>query len=86
MAADDRTGGQLTLYTRIGCSLCEAMEAELEPYRRRLGFELAVVDIDADSRLIDQYGSRVPVLAVDGRVLCEAFFDPAGLEEYFTGH
>lgn len=77
---------KLTLYTRIGCSLCEEMEAELEPYRQRLGFELEIVDIDADSRLIDQYGTRVPVLAADGRALCEYFLDPSELERYFTGH
>lgn len=77
---------KLTLYTRVGCSLCEAMEAELEPYRAKLGFELDIVDIDADSRLIDQYGTRVPVLSAGGRALCEYFLDADKLECYFTGH
>jgi glutaredoxin len=77
---------KLTLYTRVGCSLCENMQVELEPYRVKLRFELDIVDIDADSRLIDQYGTRVPVLEAGGRPLCEYFLDPEALERYFTGH
>jgi thiol-disulfide isomerase/thioredoxin len=60
----------LTLYTRIGCHLCEQMKLQLEQFQQQYSFYLNVVDIDADSYLKLRYGERVPVLATEDREIC----------------
>ena len=53
----------LTLYTRVGCHLCEEMKRQLEQFQQQYHFSLNVVDVDADSYLKLNYGERIPVLA-----------------------
>lgn len=53
---------QLTLYTTLGCHLCETLEAELA----RLGhasIQLERVEIAESETLLARYGTRIPVLA-----------------------
>jgi glutaredoxin len=56
----------VTLYTRVGCHLCEDAEAVLRAARPAAGFQLDLVDVDSDPELTRRYGVRVPVVAVDG--------------------
>lgn len=68
----------VTLYTRVGCHLCEDAEsaiAALAPGRA----EVRVVDIDADAQLRDRYTVRVPVVEVDGVEIAEYEVDPGVL-------
>lgn len=60
----------LTLYTRVGCHLCETMQQQLGKIQAYYGFSLNVVDIDADSYLQLRYGERVPVLALGEQEIC----------------
>ncbi|KZE25303.1 thioredoxin reductase (NADPH) [Crenobacter luteus] len=70
---------RLTLYFREYCSLCHQMLAELAPWRERYGFELAVVDVDADAALVERFDELVPVL-MDGDVeICHYHLDAARL-------
>jgi Glutaredoxin-like domain (DUF836) len=57
---------RVTLYTRVGCHLCETAEAVLAAERAVTPFLLDVVDVDTDPELVSRYGVRVPVVAVDG--------------------
>lgn len=57
---------QLTLYSRAGCHLCEEMRAVVEVVGREISFDLEVVDVDGDPKLLRAYGDEVPVLAVNG--------------------
>ncbi|HEV2088526.1 MAG TPA: glutaredoxin family protein [Cryptosporangiaceae bacterium] len=69
---------QLTLYTRVGCHLCEAAEdvlRRLPPGRA----EVTIVDIDQDPALRDRYTVRVPVVELDGVEIAEYEVDPAAL-------
>jgi glutaredoxin-like protein DUF836 len=62
----------VTLYTRPGCHLCdEAREAILGLRGVVPPFELGEVDIDEDDGLLARYLERIPVVAVDGEVVCE---------------
>lgn len=74
---------RLTLYFRDGCSLCEAMEQELQPLQQELGFDLCAVDVDSTPQLASQYGPRVPVLAAEEGELCHYFLDPDRVRRYF---
>lgn len=68
----------VTLYTRIGCHLCEAAEALL---LTMVGptVRLRVVDIDSEPELTERYTVRVPVVEVDGVEIAEYEVDPAQL-------
>jgi glutaredoxin len=61
----------VTLYTRVGCHLCEEAEKVLRQEQAAAGFGLDLVDIDRDPELARRYGVRVPVVAVDGQELFE---------------
>jgi glutaredoxin len=56
----------VTLYTRVGCHLCERAEAVLREAQAATPFELQLVDVDGDPELTRRYGVRVPVVAIDG--------------------
>ena len=61
----------VTLYTRVGCHLCEEAERVLREEQAAGGFALELVDIDRNPELVRRYGVRVPVVAVDGEELFE---------------
>lgn len=65
------TTSRVTLYTRVGCHLCETAEAVLRAERAASPFLLEVVNVDTDPELVRRYGVRVPVVAVDGAELFE---------------
>jgi len=69
-------GGSLTLVHRRDCQLCEEMLAELAALARRLPLPpLEVVDVDSDPQLKRRHGLDVPVLLLDGLVVCRHRLD-----------
>ena len=62
---------RVTVYTRVGCHLCEEAERVLRQEQAVTPFHLDLVDVDADPELVRRYGVRVPVVAVNGRDLFE---------------
>ena len=73
--------GRLTLVQREECGLCEEMLAELT----RLGSvrelpPIDLVDVDSDPVLQRRHGFDVPVLLLDGSVVCRHRLDRAELE------
>lgn len=72
----------LVLFHRPGCHLCEQMLAALYvTYGDEL--EVRLVNVDEDAALRERYGLRVPVLAAEGRELCEARLDETAVDAYF---
>ena len=61
----------VTIYTRVGCHLCEEAERVVRSEQATAGFDLELVDIDRDPELARRYGVRVPVVALDGEELFE---------------
>ena len=57
----------VVVYTRKGCHLCERAEAIVAEARKKISFELQIVDIDLSPALKEKYNEDVPVIAVDGR-------------------
>ncbi|RQO66678.1 thioredoxin family protein [Aquitalea sp. FJL05] len=66
---------KLTLYFREYCSLCHQMLAELKPWQARHGFELDVVDVDADPILEARFNELVPVLMDGEHQICHWHLD-----------
>jgi predicted thioredoxin/glutaredoxin len=72
---------RLTVVQRHDCELCEQMLAALQ----RLGRERAlppieIIDVDSDPQLARRHGLHVPVLLLDGTVVCRHRLDRAELE------
>jgi len=63
------------LYSRRGCHLCESAEELLADHAPGA----AIVDVDAEPALAAAYGTRVPVIAVDGEAVLEGRFDERAL-------
>jgi hypothetical protein len=57
--------------SREGCGLCEDMLQGLAELERAQSIPtVTVVDVDSDAELTRQFGLKVPVLLLDGSVIC----------------
>jgi predicted thioredoxin/glutaredoxin len=66
----------LTVVQRRDCELCEHMLAELAALARSIALpRVAVLDVDADPELLRRYGLHVPVLLLDGSLVCRHRLD-----------
>ena len=57
---------RITLYSRPGCHLCEAMRDVAVAVARERGATFEEVDVDEDPVVAAQYDLEVPVLCVNG--------------------
>ena len=61
----------LTLVSRTDCELCDRFLEELEALRARAPIPpVEVVDVDSDALLQRRWGLKVPVLLLDGALVC----------------
>ena len=66
---------------RRDCHLCEEMLAELQALGRIVPLPpIEVADVDADPVLKRRYGLDVPVLLLDGTVVCRHRLDAGELK------
>lgn len=70
---------QFTVYTRLGCHLCEDLLQQLQVLQTDHRFEYITVDVDADPRITQQYAALVPVVVLGDRQICHYFLDQAAL-------
>jgi hypothetical protein len=59
------------LLTRVNCGLCDRAQAALDAVARERPLTVVARDVDADEALLREFHLRVPVVRLDGRVLCE---------------
>ncbi len=70
----------LELLSREGCGLCEAMHEALEGLRTELALPpLTIIDIDSDPTLQRRFILEIPVLRLDGIVICFGKLDEGEL-------
>lgn len=79
MTADD--AARLVVFSREDCALCEEMIGELSAWLVGGGLAVEVRDVDADSVARARFGMKIPVLTLDGRLVCHGRFDAARLEK-----
>ncbi len=61
----------LVVISREGCGLCEDMLLELAQLERAQSIPpVTVIDVDTDPELVRRFGIKVPVLMLDGSVIC----------------
>jgi len=67
---------QLTVVHRQDCDLCDEMVTALAALNRKIRLPpVTVVDVDGDPELVRRYGLNVPVLLLDGTVVCKHHLD-----------
>jgi predicted thioredoxin/glutaredoxin len=67
---------RLTVVHRQDCDLCDEMVAELQALGRKIQLPpVSIVDVDGDPELVRRYGLNVPVLLLDGTVVCKHRLD-----------
>lgn len=67
---------RLTVVHRHDCDLCDEMVAELQALARTQALPpIEVVDVDSDPELARRHGLNVPVLLLDGTVVCRHRLD-----------
>ena len=67
---------RLTLVHRQDCELCDQMVAELAALgRRQVLPPVDLLDVDANPDLQRRHGLEVPVLLLDGTVVCRQRLD-----------
>jgi glutaredoxin len=59
--------GDVTLYTRPGCCLCEEAKEAIAPLLRETGCKLREVSIENDAVLEARYGTDIPVIFIGAR-------------------
>jgi predicted thioredoxin/glutaredoxin len=67
---------RLTVVHRHDCDLCDEMVSELQALGHKIPLpQVSIVDVDADPELLRRYGLNVPVLLLDGSVVCKYRLD-----------
>ena len=59
--------GEVVLYTRKGCHLCEIVKESLVKLHRQGGFTWHEIDVDSDTEIRRLYTDEVPVVFINGR-------------------
>ncbi|MGR2738964.1 glutaredoxin family protein [Billgrantia sp. Q4P2] len=73
----------LTLYTTLGCHLCERLEALLVVLHRG-EYRLERVEISENVDLMERYGVRIPVLADEAGGELDMGFEPPRLADWLA--
>jgi hypothetical protein len=67
---------ELVLISRQDCELCEQMLTDLEQLGRRVSLPpVRITDVDSDPQLQRRHGLHVPVLLLEGSVVCRHRLD-----------
>lgn len=72
---------RLTLYSRLGCHLCDEMLGALRPLAHEFGLEIDIIDIDDDEVLGQRFNEQVPVLSYNNEILCFHFLDEVSVRD-----
>jgi Glutaredoxin-like domain (DUF836) len=77
---------RFSLYSRPGCGLCEEMLAELAVLPAAHGIAVDVIDVDRESVAKLRYGHKIPVLLLEGELVCHGRLDPEEVHKALAYH
>ena len=72
---------RIVVYSRDGCHLCDELVAELDALLAPRGVTWQLQDVDADPATRRRFGLKVPVVTLDGGLVCHGRLDSAELLE-----
>jgi hypothetical protein len=58
------SGPDVTLYSKVGCHLCEEAKAAIAPLLREFRATLREIDIEGDVTLMERFGCDIPVIYI----------------------
>lgn len=64
------------LYSRPGCGLCEELLSELALMPAAQTVPVDIVDVDSEAAARSRYGHKIPVLLLEGEIVCHGRLDP----------
>ena len=79
MPAERRSLPVVRVFSGLGCHLCELLIEELKPLIRGK-MQLEVLNIEDDERWLRDFRTRIPVVEIGGRFVCQYRLDPVALE------
>jgi glutaredoxin len=59
--------GEVIVYSRKGCHLCEIVKESLVKLHKRGGFNWREIDVDSNADVRRLYNDEVPVVFINGR-------------------
>jgi glutaredoxin len=62
--AQTHSGPDVTLYSKVGCHLCEEAKAAIAPLLREFHATLREIDIEGDATLMERFGCDIPVIYI----------------------
>jgi hypothetical protein len=74
------------LYSRPGCGLCEEMLSELAAIPATRGIPIDIVDVDLKPATRQRYGHKIPVLLLEGELVCHGRLDPEEVDKALAHH
>ncbi len=68
-----KLGGEILveIYSKPDCHLCEIAKQRLESLRREWHFELREINITKDAKMMEEFGTRIPLIWVEGKLVCK---------------
>ena len=72
-------GVLVEIYSKPDCHLCDDAKTVLQKMQRRHRFTLREVNIAANEKLLAEYGTRIPLVFVNGGLVCKYFVDEAAV-------
>lgn len=60
---------KVVIYSKPECHLCEQAKAQLLQIQKQHSFQLDEVDISRDEKLLAEFGTRIPLIWVNGRLV-----------------
>lgn len=74
------------MYSRAGCSLCEELLLELAALPEAAGLPVEIVDVDRCEADRVRFGHKVPVLLLDGELVCHGRLDSVEVRKALALH
>jgi glutaredoxin len=62
--AQTHSGPDVTLYSKVGCHLCEEAKAAIASLLREFRATLCEIDIAGDATLMERFGCDIPVIFI----------------------
>jgi glutaredoxin len=58
------SGPDVTMYTKVGCHLCEEAKTAIAPLLHEFHATLREIDIEDDTTLVERFGCDIPVIYI----------------------
>ena len=76
-------GVLVEILSKPECHLCEAAKEKLQRLQRKYGFQLLEINVAESSALLAEFGTRIPLIRVNGAITCKYTVDEIALKQKF---